>query len=194
MVKQIGLITSVLVLLTVSNVRATIVELPLDCAGIYKPGNPGWEMDFDLGVEFTDIAHVYIDWEGEITGGKTVKHSNDDPVPEDVGITAILGDYPSWRVNTVWGGASTYPNPEYFCVRSELLEGSMFWTELLEGKVSLRVFYDQKLLFVGYYVEAGTVTLNDATLFVDGDVVPEPVTILLLAMGTLSLRLRRRNN
>ena len=70
------------VLCWAGNVRATIVELPLDCAGTYCIGY-SWEADFDLGVEFTDISSVSIEWSGEITGGRSVYTSNpNDPLPK----------------------------------------------------------------------------------------------------------------
>jgi len=45
----------------VSVSSATIVDLPLDCAGTYNTDNPGWQTTFDLGVEFTEITHVFIE-------------------------------------------------------------------------------------------------------------------------------------
>jgi len=172
---------------------ATIIEYPLNCAGTYS-FNDSWETDFELGVEFVYISHVYIDWSGEITAGRAVyRDEPDNPFPKDVGISIIIGNAPSWRYHTFWGGASSYPDPEPFTITSEITKGSMFWSELFDGE-KITITYKQWLMSDGWYVESGTVTINDAKLVIDGGLVPEPMSILLLAMGTIGLRLRKRNN
>ena len=67
---------------------AELVSLPLDCAGTYDAGPSYWESDFDFGVTFSSIEHVYIDWAGEITAGLAVFDDEPgmDPLPIDVGI------------------------------------------------------------------------------------------------------------
>ena len=63
--KRIIALMAAMVLLGFSlPITAAIVELPLDCAGTYDPDNQYWTTDFDLGVTFTEIFHVYIDWSG----------------------------------------------------------------------------------------------------------------------------------
>lgn len=90
---------------SVASSNADIVQLPLDCAGIYDLNTPAWTLDFDLGVTFTDISHVYIDWSGDITGGlATDPYTPGDPFPIDVEIGAYLGNSPNWRHTTVQGG------------------------------------------------------------------------------------------
>jgi hypothetical protein len=44
------------------------VELPLNCTGAYDINTPLWTMDFNLGVTFSEISNVYLDWSGTITG------------------------------------------------------------------------------------------------------------------------------
>ena len=192
MFRQIGSLTAILVLLTAGNVRATIIELPLDCAGTYS-FNDLWAINFDLGVEFTDIAHVYIDWEGEITAGLAIRYDNPEVTfPMNVGLTAVIERPFPWRHTTIWKGESTYPDSEPFDVRSEFIYGTMPWSELYDGKAELRIGYIQVLMMNGEYIEPGLISLNNANLVIDGTMIPEPVTITLLSMGLVGIRLRRK--
>ena len=190
--RQIGLVTAVLVLLGAGNVRATIIELPLDCAGTYNRSNYDWEIYFDCGVEFTQISHVYIDWEGDMTAALVEFSDNpNNPVPVDVGITAIIGQQPPWRYTYVLRGKSTYPNPENFDIVSEFAKGTMSWSELYDGRGSIRITYSEEAYLNGIYIIGGTVNLDNAKLIIEGDVVPEPITVLFLMIGTFGLRFRR---
>ena len=87
------------------------IELPLTgCSGFYDVNTPAWTMDFDLGVTFSEISHVYIDWSGEISAG--LRQGIDDPEPilyQGVlvaGIGAIPGE--GWLRRAVVGGG--YPH------------------------------------------------------------------------------------
>lgn len=99
-------------------------ELPPEFLREYRLNDPlQVSADFDLGVTFSHISHVYIDWEGEITGGmiqwydwQTLEPVG-EPLPASVGINATLGPYPHLRSITLYGGGLTYPDPEPFdCV------------------------------------------------------------------------------
>jgi hypothetical protein len=173
--------------------KADIVELALDCAGVYDSNTPGWTLDFDLGVTFTDISHVYVDWSGEIIAALAAEYSNpDEPFPIDVGIWSYLGSAPNWRHTDFWAGAATYPDPELFDARSEFLYGSMPWSELFDGQGRITIDYTQAILGEGWYIEDGSVDLTSATLVVDGTPVPEPSTLLLLAVGAVYVRAKHR--
>jgi len=191
--RQIGLMTAFLVLLAVGNVQATIIELPLDCAGIYSVGN-SWETDFDLDVEFIQIDSVSIQWSGEITGGRSVYISNpNDPFPVDVGILANFGKNPTTRSIKVTGGALSYPDPVSFnCIGEIQLFGNSTWSDLLDGIGHIQVYYVNSVIIDGYSIEYGTVTLNNATLIVDGTLVPEPASLFLLAFGAGGFLLRNK--
>jgi len=168
---------------------ATIIEVPLDCAGVYEASTGPWTTEFDLGVEFTEISHVYIDWSGAITGGLAVDGSNpDEPFPMDVGIGAYLESAPNWRHTTHWGGAETYPEAEAFDVESEFIYGSMPWSELFDGRGVITIEYNEAIIVGGTYVEGGSVLLDSARLVVDGTIVPEPTTVALLSVGVICLR------
>ena len=184
--KRIITLTAAMVLLGGSlPITAAVVELPLDCAGTYNPDNQYWTTDFDLGVSFTEIHHVYIDWSGEITGGLAVDDLNPDPFPIDVGIGAYLESPPNWRHTTRWGGAATHPDAEVFDVQSEFVYGTMPWSELFDGEGTISIEYNELVILNGTYVESGSVFLNSANLVVDGHIITEPATQLLLSSGII---------
>jgi hypothetical protein len=187
--KLFKMVSAVLVLAALGcfQARAELVELPLDCAGTYDIDNPYWIGDFDLGVTFTEIFHVYIDWAGEITGGLAIDpHAPDDPFPVDAGLLAVIGKPLIWRHTEVWGGETTYPNPEPFATQSEFQEGTMPWSKLFHGQGTITIEYTE-LIIPGSYIEHGSVFLTGATLVVDGTVVPEPAMLLFLAVGACGL-------
>jgi hypothetical protein len=187
---KIAAISVLVVLSSITSVYAAIIELPLAAEGRYDVNTPDWEMDFDLGVTFTDISHVYIDWSGEIMAGLAVDpmRPGPQPFPLDVGISAYLGANPWPRLAAVYGGEATYPEPEGFDVQSEFgLPGETTWSDLLDGQGTIVI--DHAILGGPYlvYVEFGFVVLNEATLVVEGTPVPEPATIIFLALGMLGL-------
>jgi len=178
-----------------------VVELPLDCAGFYDVSTPAWTMDFDLGVTFSEISHVYIDWSGEITAGLAEYYSDPgNPFPLKVGVSAFLGSNP-WRQKILWGGEGTYPLPEPFDIISEILPS--VWSDLFDGQGTILIGYEEINIWPptdpGYYIEHGSVMLNDATLIVEGTTVPEPTTLILFGFGFMSIRrwhkdLRRKSH
>ena len=175
-------------------VQADIVEVPLDCAGMYDVNNPYWQSDFDLGVTFSEISHVYIDWAGEITGGLAIDYSDpDNPYPEDVTVYASLGFNPGLRRTSIYGGEATYPSPEPFNELTEIpLPVNSTWSDLLDGTGAITVGYAGFIMTGGSYVESGSVLLTDAALVVDGMIIPELGTLLLLSVGILGVRFRPR--
>ncbi|MHC4633209.1 MAG: PEP-CTERM sorting domain-containing protein [Planctomycetota bacterium] len=151
-------------------------------------------MDFDLGVTFTDISHVYIDWSGEIMAGLAVDpmRPGPQPFPLDVGLLASLGRNPGSRITDVYGGEATYPEPEGFDSRSEFeLSWSTTWSDLLDGQGTIAI--DYTVLGGPYvaYVESGFVDLSSVTLVVEGTPVPEPATLFLVAFGAVMMRKKR---
>ena len=187
--KKRAMVIVAAVLLGAGVAGADIVELPLACEGVYDFNQPYWTTDFDLGVTFTEISNVYIDWSGEITSGLAIYYSDHDaPFPMNVGIYAAMGYL---RITEVWGGGATYPDPEPFDSLSEIPPGTSAWSDLLDGRGTITIGYTQPII-LGTYVEYGSVVLNDATLVVDGVVVPEPATFLLLIIGIAGIRAKGR--
>ena len=150
-----------------------------------------WTTDFDLGDTFIEITDVYMEWSGEITGGLAVDWLNPDPCPIVIGIGAYIGR-PSveWRHTGVWGGASTYPEPQPFSCTSDLL-GLYPLPELFNGTGTISLQYELLIILEGHYVELGPVFLDKANLVIEG-VIPEPSTILLFAFGAFGI-IRNRN-
>jgi hypothetical protein len=179
--------------------RADTVELDLfsiGCQHTYDINSQYWQTNFDLGVAFTQISHVYMDWSGGITAGLAIDYDNpNEPFPLDVGIGATLWSSPSWRHISIYDGEATYPSPEIFDRLSEFVDGSMPWSELFDGQGTIAMGYEELVSgFEWEYVEHGSIALDSATLIVEGTIVPEPATILFLAAGIIGLRIRKRKN
>jgi len=192
-----ALITALVLGLTQS-CYADLVQLDLfsiGCKSTYDYDSPSWTSDLDLGVTFTEISHVYIDWSGEITGGLAIDYDDpDNPFSIDLGIGIYLESPPSWRHVSLWGGESTYPNPDPFNCQSEFIYGSMPWSELYDGKITITVEHKELVIIDGEYIEHGSIYLDTATLVVDGVIIPEPVTVLLLATGIIAIRHMHHKN
>ncbi|MFA6426787.1 MAG: hypothetical protein WCW64_11505 [Phycisphaerae bacterium] len=184
--------------------RADIVSLDLFSLGCpieFNNNSPSWQTNFDLGVTFTQISHVYIDWSGEITGGLAQHYDWQTgeligPYPLDVGIEAYLGRNPHARLTDVYGGEATYPSPETFDGLNEFtISGTTTWSDMLDGTGNIWIEYTEFgfLFSGGGYVQHGSVNLDSATLVVDGTLIPEPTSILLLVMGVGIFRTRYLN-
>jgi hypothetical protein len=188
---------AVVLFVTSPLVRAEIItyELPPAFEREYNYDDPYLQMDFDIGVSFTEISNVYIDWSGEITAGLAVH--NDDPCgvpfPLDVGIYASLGFNPSLRYTALWGGSANHPNPELFDLQSEFESspGPTDWSDLLDGQGTVTISYTEPIMLDDTFVEHGLVVLNDASLLVEGVVVPEVSTLLILGMGLIGMRVKK---
>lgn len=166
----------VIVLALATTAFGDIVSTPLNCSGIYDSNTTFREYDFDFGVTFSEISKVYIAWSGEITGGRAISYSDPcNPFPVDVGI--IVGVIPGVRFVEVDGGKKTYPEPEPFDEISKFrLFLSSSWSDLLDGQGRIIVYYTEGKWApeAGRNIEHGSVTLNDATLLIEGTVISEP--------------------
>lgn len=163
--------------------NGAILELPLECEGEYGSGDT-WTTNFDLGVEFTEISDVYVDWSGEITASKDmyviVAHQ----------FVASLYEYEPhdyFSRASVRGGVATYPDPEPFDLSSAFTDED--WTLLLDGQSSIQIWFGDTP-HAGSGGTEGTGTLNSATLVIEGTVVPEPASILLLLGGVAVMNKR----
>lgn len=186
-------IAAVILLAMSSLASADIVELDLfdlGCQELYDFNSPSWTTDFDLGITFTEISNVYIDWSGEITAGLAVEGGS-DPFPLDVGIGAYLEKPPNWRHTILGGGEETYPHPEPFDNWSEFQYGGMPWSELFDGQGTITIEYQEPVSPDVSYVQHGSIVLDSAILVVDGVVVPEPTTLLFIVIGAIGIRAKR---
>jgi len=115
----ISIAAVVLLLAFAGMAKANIVELnlfDLGCPTEFNWDNSYWQTDFNLGVAFTEISHVYINWSGEIMAGLVIEYDPrtlepiGEPFPDDVGIGACLESPLSWRhTRVVSAGRATYP-------------------------------------------------------------------------------------
>ncbi|MFA6187059.1 MAG: hypothetical protein WC770_07615 [Phycisphaerae bacterium] len=172
--------------------RADIVSLDLfslGCPTEFNNNSPSWQTNFDLGVTFTQISHVYIDWSGEITAGLQTYMGSGVSTPLEEGVGAYIGTSPNHRYTGVLGGGTTYPVPEPFDQLSELVSGIMPWSELFDGQGTIRIARRG----VGgipeiIILQRGSTALNSATLIIDGTVAPEPCTFALFGFALPILR------
>jgi len=155
----------------------------LGCPGAFDHNSQSWSSEFDLGITFTEITNVYIDWSGEITAGLAVyDYDPCNPFPLDVAITAYL-DMPIHAGTSVWGGEDTYPIPELFERQSDFtLWGT--WSGLLDGQATIWLYYETLGIVDGHYIKSGSIALDRANLVVEGTV-PEPSSLFLIFSGGL---------
>ena len=183
-------LAGVILLMAVSGAWADTVTLPLNCAGYYDVNTPAWTYNFDLGVTFGEITNVYIDWSGEITGGIEQYMDNPDHIIIDGGLQAVIGTYPQFGAAIVRAGALTYPDPQVFNVQSEYMPLTN-WNFLLDGKDEIEIDHLSIKTYPEYHIiDEGSAILNNATLIVEGTIVPEPSTLILLALGLLAVQRR----
>ena len=175
--------------------HADLVELDLlaiGCPTYHDFDTPQWSYNFDLGVQFSNIQHVYMDWSGEITGGLADHIGNLDPYPAPVYIRAVIGSPPDWMHSSVDGGWTTYPDPELFSENTEFMyETSPFYL-LFDGKHDIKISYREYIILDGWYVEHGSVSLTKAKLVVEGTIIPEPSSFLTICLGGLILKTKKR--
>jgi hypothetical protein len=193
-----------LIFVFVGTGRAETVSLDLSTLGIptnFNHNSSYWQTNFDLGVTFTEISHVHIDWSGEITAGlarhvdPTTHLPIGDPFPLEVGPYAYMSGYPYTRIVSAHGGQTSYPLPEVFNLQSEfVLSGTANWSDLLDGKGILGVGLSGYLpvLDQAVIIEYGSFSLDSAVLMVDGTVVPEPGTLMLLGFGFTQVLQRKK--
>jgi alanine dehydrogenase len=105
------------------------------------------------------------------------------------GIGASLGGEPHARRATISGGETTYPKPEVFdCLSEFQLLGKTTWSDLLDGRGTIIIGYKGLASAGGGVIEYGFVILNEASMVIEGTIVPEPATVLFLTLGVVGLR------
>lgn len=134
-------------LLIATKANATIVEYNLSCEGSYTHGS-NWTTNFDLGIIFSEISHIYLDWSGSIRASEfePIYH----PIPgfdpyRDGYFKARLYEFNSTTPlaeRSVYGGADTAPNPEPFDLHSEFSMSD--YSAFLDGVGSIQIKFAQK--------------------------------------------------
>ncbi len=189
-----------LVLVLGSGTFGDTVELPLDCSGTYDIDTPLWTTDFDLGITFSKITNIYINWSGTIIAEVAYETHNPDNtfLLDGVFWVGLYESNPNYAFCTaeVQKGVDTYPAPEPFDLMTVIADTDDDLTSLLDGKGSVEIgfFKSPRYGYTSTLVDP-IGHLNSATLIFDGAVIPEPATILLFGVGGLLLtRISRRDN
>ena len=68
----------------------------------------------------------------------------------------------------------------------------MPWSELYDGKGGILIHHQGMIMAWGRYIEYGLVTIDNAKLVVEGTVIPEPATLMLVSIGLIGVRLSRK--
>jgi hypothetical protein len=174
--------------------KAATVEFnlfDLGCPTTFSYNSSRWRTDIDLGIPVSEISHVYIDWSGTFTAS-LLAYGDDpaNPFPMDVSLSAeLVTGLTSYSIR-ISGGESAYPAPQSFTAVSNLFNvGSWSPSEpYINFRYSEPVPFGKPVNFV----EHGSLTLNDATLIIEGTIVPEPASLFLLALGGLFLKRGRK--
>ena len=190
--KKMFLLLMVLLLIMAQSALADMRTYPLNCAGTYDENSGAWIHNFDLGVAFTEITQVSIQWSGKMEAA-TVSLPN-PPRSEywDAIILASLFFDSGYASAKAEAGAVEYPDTEEFDCDSVFTGLSADEAaDLLDGTGQIQIEYEELVLLEGSYAIHGEVLLNDAVLVVDGVIVPEPICATLLLIGATAL-LRKR--
>lgn len=182
---------AVLTLIFATTGRADVVEFPLSCEGQYNALDT-WSTNFDLGLSFTEVTNVYIDWSGTITAELVAPAiSPEQTYPIDARFVAKLYEsdpYDYFGRAYVEAGQETYPNPELFQTQSAFTDED--WSMLLDGQGNIEIWFGGIERWSDIItIEDPIGQLNSATLVIEGAIIPEPMSIILLAIGIAGVRL-----
>jgi hypothetical protein len=150
-----------------------------------------WHAPVDFGVRFSSIQSVSISWSGTVTTGY------------DDFLLPVRGYFESMFIvapNSVMAYASSPRSPQSYSFPTGSFDtqttlNANTWEFLLDGAADLRIAYAAEN---NDYTVGGTPwgNLSSASLTVTGTAVPEPASLLPMAVGLVSLaatvRRRRR--
>jgi hypothetical protein len=180
-------ITTVVILMKITGAGLAVtvtVELP-EFVGELQPYPNQPTASFDLGTSFLQIDEVYIQIKGTFAPG--------------VARSMITGE--SWELtpelNLVMdpGVGSCYvfvhPLESPFDVEGTLkLKYGATWDFLLDSKNQVSIYLDWGGVIPEISIIAGSVQISSAYITVEGTV-PEPATILFLAVGVVGVRVSK---
>ena len=198
---KISTILSLVIILNLSQLtKATIVEYPLNgLIGSYSSYDKQI-INVDLGVTFSDISNISIDWSGDITAELTFSQF---PLPDgrtyvtpgsfliSLYKTSIVDDTFAQTFND--GGVDTYPYPESFVLVQDFSDYG--WTYFYDGVAKLEISFSGGSSFPeSYPLEEASGNIDTAILIIYGTVIPEPSSLLIISIGALLIRKCSKRN
>ena len=190
-----SILVMVVIILSVANVAlADIITAPLpELVGSVVQYSDMSGVDVDLGVTFSAIQSVRIQLSGTITPGLGCGDGVERPVLPyfDVpGVIEIFFDHPAA------GSCITSAGPFDGSFSVDQVFDCTYdasWDILLDGQQELFAYITSNLIVIGGQIlDFPTADISQATLIVEGEVVPEPCSLVLLSLGGLMLHRKYR--
>lgn len=190
-----SILVMVVIILSVGNVAlADIITAPLpELVGSVVQYSDMSGVDVDLGVTFSAIQSVRIQLSGTITPGLGCGDGVERPVLPyfDVpGVIEIFFDHPAA------GSCITSAGPFDGSFSVDQVFDCTYdasWDILLDGQQELFAHITSNLIVIGGQIlDFPTADISQATLIVEGEVVPEPCSLVLLSLGGLMLHRKYR--
>lgn len=190
-----SILVMVVIILSVGNVAlADIITAPLpELVGSVVQYSDMSGVDVDLGVTFSAIQSVRIQLSGTITPGLGCGDGVERPVLPyfDVpGVIEIFFDHPAA------GSCITSAGPFDGSFSVDQVFDCTYdasWDILLDGQQELFAYITSNLIVIGGQIlDFPTADISQATLIVEGEVVPEPCSLVLLSLGGLMLHRKYR--
>ncbi len=178
--KMHSISTLLIILLSLPGLKeanAHLYEIPLECEGYYVREQT-WTADFDLNTTLIEISDIYIDWSGSIRAEFAEDIVTGERFPMDAQFVAYIYDsftHDFCGSASIRTGATTYPNPEPFDLKSTF--SNRGWSMLLNGQGTIEVgFWGVHRPMTIVTIEDPNGELTSATLVIEANP-PEPRTI-----------------
>jgi len=135
-----------------------------------------------------------MDWEGEITACRGEDFRIPGVLfPIDVSLSASLGFNPYLRTASIEGGKLTYPLPEPFDEITEYIHNGSTWSDIFDGEGTIGIYYLEPVSsdFINI-IESGSIQLKRTKLIVEGTIIPEPNSFILMLIGLGSIKFKNK--
>ena len=185
---KIAAITTLVLLLVIAGAASAetfTIELP-ELVGELEPYPNGSTAVFDFGTSFLSIDEVRIQASGTFTLGSAHGGGWDNPVDVWTDVHPTISIYMDLEPGFAGRDLSSFESP--FVIELLDLVFGATWDSLLDGTEQLRAELSYGCFIDDWVIATWpTLQISEAHLTIEG-VVPEPATVLLLAMGTVWVR------